>query len=131
LEEILKFAETSKPSLLFKAYLSMLMVYSQRRSKLDDVKFNKIVEQLKPKAKMATAFKSFLDLRDEIATEKGIEKGIAIAEAKARKREQELKRQTVIRLIKTTRLENIQIAEIADVSITFVEAIRLELSAIK
>ena len=127
LEEILKFAETSKPSLLFKTYLRMLMEYSQRRSKLGGKKFNEIVEQLKPKEKMATAFKSFLEVRDEIA----MEKGIAIAEAKARQREQELKRQTVVRLIKTTRMENIQIADIVDVPITFVDAIRLEVNATK
>ncbi len=45
LSEILKFAETSSPSLLFQTYLRMVMEYSQRRSKLDGEKFNQIVEQ--------------------------------------------------------------------------------------
>ncbi len=129
LEEILKFAESSKPSILFKTYLSMLMEYSQRRSKLDVKKFKNIVEQLKPKAKMATAFKSFLDVMAEEAEEKGMEKGIAIGEAKANQKVQESKRQAIIKLMKTTRLENFQIAEAFDVPMNFVETIRLELNS--
>ena len=115
----------------------MLMEYSERRSKLDNIKFKEIVEQLKPDKKMATAFKSIFDVAEEKAMEKGkeigkeigMEKGIAIGEAKANPKVQESKRQAIIKLMKTTHLENFQIAEVFDVSITFVEAIRLELNA--
>ena len=131
LAEILKFAETSKPSLLFKTYLRMLMEYSERRSKLDNIKFKEIVEQLKPDKKMATAFKSIFDVAEEKAMEKGMEKGIAIGEAKANQKAQESKRQAILKLMKTTRLENFQIAEAFDLPITFVEAIRLEVNATK
>ncbi len=135
LAEILKFAETSKPSLLFKTYLRMLMEYSERRSKLDNIKFSEIVEQLKPDKKMATAFKSIFDVAEEKAMEKGkeigMEKGIAIGEAKANQKAQESKRQAILKLMKTTRLENFQIAEAFDLPITFVEAIRLEVNATK
>jgi hypothetical protein len=131
LEEILKFAQDSKPSVLFQTFSSMLMTYSQRRSKLNAEKFDIIVEQLKPNKNMATAFKSIFEYRDEKAEkkgiEKGIEKGIAIAEAKAKQREQEKDRQTIITLIKTTQLDNFQIAKAIDVPIVLVEAIRLEL----
>jgi hypothetical protein len=48
---------------------------------------------------------------------------MVIAEAKAKQRE----RQTIIRLIQTTRLDNSQIAGVVDVQISLVEAIRLEL----
>jgi hypothetical protein len=123
LEEILKFAQDSKPSLLFQTYLRMLMTYSQRRSKLDDEKFHTIVEQLKPNKNMATAFKPFW----EVGEAKALQKGIAIGEAKAQQREQEMKRRTIISLIKTTQLENIQIAEAVDAPIVLVESIRLEL----
>jgi flagellar biosynthesis/type III secretory pathway protein FliH len=67
----------------------------------------------------------------EKGMEKGMEKGIAIGEAKANQKVQESKRQAIIKLMKTTRLENFQIAEAFDVPITFVEAIRLELSSTK
>jgi hypothetical protein len=127
LEEILKFAQDSNPSLLFQTYLRMLMTYSQRRSKLDDEKFHTIVEQLKPNKNMATAFKPFW----EVGEAKALQKGIAIGEAKAQQlaqqKEQERKRRTIINLIKTTQLENSQIADIVDAPIALVEAIRLEL----
>jgi hypothetical protein len=119
LEEILKFAEDSKPSLLFQTYLKMLMTYLQRRSKLNSEKFNIIVEQLKPNKNMATAFKPFW----EVGEAKAEKRGMDIAETKAKQRE----RQTIIRLIQTTRLDNSQIAGIVDVQISLVEAIRSEL----
>jgi hypothetical protein len=131
LKEILKFAQDSAPSLLFQTYLRMLMTYSQRRSKLESSIFNNIVEQLKPNKNMATAFKSIFDIAEEKAEkkgmEKGMEKGMAIGKAEA----QEFKRQTIIRLIKTTQWENTQIAEIVDVPVALVEAIRLELKNLK
>jgi Putative transposase, YhgA-like len=122
LEEILKFAQDSNPSLLFQTYLRMLLTYSERRSKLGNEEFNEIVEQLKPNKNMATAFKSIFDVAEEKAEKKGMEKGIAIGKAEA----QEFKRQTIIRLIKTTQLENAQIATIVDVPTSLVETIRLE-----
>jgi Putative transposase, YhgA-like len=131
LEEILKFAEDSKPSLLFQTYLRMLMEYSQRRSKLDSDKFDTIVEQLKPNKDMATRFKTIFEVAEDKAEAKGLQKGIALGEAKAQQlaqeKEQEIKRQTIIRLIKTTQWENAQIADIIDAPIALVEAIRLEL----
>jgi hypothetical protein len=126
LKEITKFAEDLSPSVLFQTFSRMLMTYSQRRSKLNTEKFDIIVEQLKPN-KMATAFKSIFDYREEKAEKKGMEKGIAIAEALANKREQETKRQTIIKLMKTTQLDNNQIAEAFDAPIRLVESIRLEL----
>jgi hypothetical protein len=72
---------------------------------------------------MATAFKPFW----EVGEAKALQKGIAIGEAKAQQREQEMKRQTIIRLIKTTQWENTQIADIVDAPIALVESIRLEL----
>jgi hypothetical protein len=72
---------------------------------------------------MATAFKPFW----EVGEAKALQKGIAIGEAKAQQREQEMKRRTIISLIKTTQLENIQIAEAVDAPIVLVETIRLEL----
>jgi hypothetical protein len=136
LEEILKFAATSKPSLLFQTYLRMLLEYSERRSKLENKEFKEIVELLNPDKEMATKYKSFIDVAEEEAMErgmkkgmeKGMEKGISIGEANANQKVLDTIRQTVIRLIKTTRWENIQIAEVVDVSTTFVETIRLELS---
>ncbi len=80
---------------------------------------------------MATAFKSIFDVAEEKAEKKGMEKGMALAEALVKQREQELKRQTIIRLIKTTQFENIQIAEIVDAPITFVESVKLELKKAK
>jgi hypothetical protein len=131
LKEVTKFAEDLKPSVLFQTFLKMLLTYSQRRSKLNTEKFDTIVEQLKPNKNMATAFKSIFDYREEKAEKKGMEKGMAIAENLAKQREQEKNRQTIIRLIKTTQLDNIQIAEGIDVPVALVEAIRLELKKAK
>ena len=135
LKEITKFAEDSNPSLLFQTYLRMLLTYSQRRSKLDDEKFKTIVEQLKPNKNMATAFKSIFDVAEEKAEkrgmERGMEKGMALAESLAKQREQEKNRQNIIRLIKTTHLDNSQIAKGLDVPVALVEAIRAELTKAK
>jgi Putative transposase, YhgA-like len=135
LKEITKFANDLRPSVLFQTFFRMLMTYSQRRSKLDVEKFDTIVEQLKPEKNMATAFKSIFDYREEKAEkkglEKGMEKGMAIAEALAKKREQEKNRQSIIRLIRTSQLENTQIAEVLDVPLALVEVIRLELEKTK
>jgi hypothetical protein len=132
LEEILKFAETSRPSLLFQTYLRMLMEYLERRSKLENKEFKEIVQQLNPDKEMATAFKSIFDIAEEEGMkkgmEKGMEKGISIAEAKANQKMLDYKRQTIVRLIKTTSWENIQIAEVVDAPISLVETIRLEMS---
>jgi hypothetical protein len=131
LEEVIKFAENLKPSVLFQTFSRMLMTYSQRRSKMAATDFKNIVEQLKPDKNMATQFKPFWEIGEEKAEkkgmEKGMEKGMAIGEAKAN----EFKRQTIIRLIKTTTLDNIQIAEALDVPIKLVESIRLELKKTK
>jgi hypothetical protein len=102
---------------------------------LGNEKFNEIVQQLKPNKNMATAFKSIFDIAEEKAEKKGRQQGIAIGEAKAQQlaqqKEQEFKRQTIIRLIKTTQLEDSQIAQGLDVPVALVEAIRLELKKVK
>ena len=117
LKEIFNLVEDSPPSLLFKTYYNMLVEYSQRRSGLEPVPFNKIVEQLKEE-NMATAFKSVLVYRDELA----IKKGMALVE------EGPL-RNAVQLLIKTTNLTNAEIAENIGVKIDFVEGIRQEINA--
>ena len=120
LGEILKFVEDSKPSLLFQTYLRMLMEYSQRRSKLEGKKFDKIVEQLNPVKKMATKFKTIFDVAEEKAMERGMEKGIAISEAKI----QDTKRKMIEVLIRNTQLLDAQIAKELEVPITLVKTIR-------
>ena len=116
LAEILKFVEDSNPSLLFQTYLKMLLEYSQRRSKLEGKKFDKIVEQLNPVKKMATKFKTIFD----VAEEKGMEKGIAISEAII----QDTKRKMIEILIVNTQLTDTQIAKELEVPITLVKTIR-------
>jgi hypothetical protein len=127
LAEILKFAQDSKPSLLFQTYLRRLMEYSQRRSKLESTVFNHIVEQLTPNQKMGIRLKTIFEVAEEKAEKKGRQEGrqegISIGEAKV----QATKRQTIINLIRTTTWENEQIAQIVDVPTASVEAIRLEL----
>ena len=120
LAEILKFVEDSNPSLLFQTYLKMLLEYSQRRSKLEGKKFDKIVEQLNPVKKMATKFKTIFDVAEEKAMERGMEKGIAISEAKI----QDTKRKMIEVLIRNTQLLDAQIAKELEVPITLVKTIR-------
>jgi hypothetical protein len=131
LKEITKFAEDLSPSVLFQTFFRMLMTYSQRRSKLEGKAFDNIVEQLKPDKNMAKKFKTIFDVAEEkaekIGMEKGMEKGMAIGKAETL----EFKRQTIMRLIKTTQWDNTQIAEIVDAPVSLVETIRLELKKVK
>ncbi len=129
LKEILKFVDESPASLLFQTYLKMLMEYSQRRSKLEGEKFNKIVEQLNPSKEMGTKFRTIFDIAEEKGLKSGIEKGreegreegIAIGEAKSKRKMIEL-------LVLNTRMSDAQISENVNAPIRLVETIRQELN---
>ena len=50
--EMLKFVEETPTTLLMEEFMTMLMEYMQRRSKLDSEEFNEIVEQSKTETEM-------------------------------------------------------------------------------
>lgn len=123
LTEMLKFVEESPTTLLLQAYLEMLMEYFQRRSGLDDIAFNEIVEQSKSDTNMVKevgGFKLFMKNTEQKGVEKGIEKGIALSEEKIEKSN----RKTVANLILLTKLTDSQIANRMDLELVFVSNIR-------
>jgi Putative transposase, YhgA-like len=119
LGEILIFVKDSPPTLLFQTYVKMLMEYSQRRSGLESVKFNEIVEQLNPDLEMATAFKTIFEVAEEKAEKRGIAIGKADIEHKIHK--------AIKFFIRTTRLTDAQIASEMEVDENLVKSIRQEL----
>jgi hypothetical protein len=116
LSEILKFVDSSSPSILFQTYLSMLLEYSERRSGLEAEEFAEIFEQFNNNEDMGTDRKSFLEIRDEKTLQKGIEKGIE---------------KGIRLLINTSNLSDSQIAAGMEVSVELVYKIRSEMSTLK
>jgi hypothetical protein len=123
---MLKFVEESPTTLLLQAYLEMLMEYFQRRSGLDDVAFNEIVEQSKSDNDMVKevgGFKLFMKNTEQ----KGIEKGIALSEEKVALSEEKAQKtnlKAVVNLILLTKLTDTQIANSMSVQNDFVSNIR-------
>ena len=77
--EMLKFVDETPTTLLLEEFMSMLMEYMQRRSKLDDEKFDEIVEQSKTKSEMvkeANGWKIHLQRTEQ----KGFDRGIALSQ---------------------------------------------------
>ena len=155
--EMLKFVDETPTTLLLEEFMSMLMEYMQRRSKLDDEKFDEIVVQSKTEAEMvkeANGWKIHLQRTEQ----KGFDRGIALSqeaiesakiraeeankkaeEANKKAEEERLKveeerlkteeanKKAVLGFIQNTRFKDAQIADILDLSIDFVETIRKEL----
>ena len=141
--EMLKFVEITPASFLLQEYLSMLMTYFQRRSRLDSEKFNEIVEQSKTNSDMvkeANGWKIYLQRTEQ----KGFDEGVALSrreidEANRKAEEERLKaeqerlkteqanKKAVLGFIQNTRFKDAQIADILGLPIVFVESIRKEL----
>lgn len=127
---MLKFVEESPTTLLLQAYLEMLMEYFQRRSGLDDIAFNEIVEQSKSDNDMVKevgGFKLFMKNTEQKGVEKGIEKGIALSEEKVALSEEKAQKanlKAVINLVLLTKLTDHQIANSMGLQNHFVANIR-------
>jgi Putative transposase, YhgA-like len=144
MEKVLKFVEDLPTVYLFQEFFKMLLEYMQRRSKLDNDEFNKIVDQ-KLEPDMASNFKTIFEVAEEKGMEKGMEKGIekgivigeqrgivigeqigeqkgiAIGEARSK----EILRKAIIALIRTSSLTNAEIAEELETDETLIATIRL------
>ena len=134
--------EITPASFLLQEYLSMLMTYFQRRSRLDSEKFNEIVEQSKTNSDMvkeANGWKIYLQRTEQ----KGFDEGVALSrreidEANRKAEEEKLKaeeerlkaeevnKKAVLGFIQNTRFKDAQIADILGLPIVFVESIRKE-----
>ena len=127
--------EITPASFLLQEYLSMLMTYFQRRSRLDSEKFNEIVEQSKTNSDMvkeANGWKIYLQRTEQ----KGFDEGVALSrreidEANRKAEEERLKaeevnKKAVLGFIQNTRFKDAQIADILGLPIVFVESIRKE-----
>jgi hypothetical protein len=151
--EMLKFVDETPTTLLMEEFMSMLMEYMQRRSKLDDKEFNEIVEQSKTNSDMvkeANGWKIYLKKTKDEGFNEGIalskqeietaklkieEERLKVEEANKKAEEERLKaeeanKKAVIGFIQNTRFKDAQIADILDLPIAFVEAIRKELKKI-
>ena len=141
--EMLKFVDETPTTLLLEEFMSMLMEYMQRRSKLDDEKFDEIVEQSKTKSEMvkeANGWKIHLQRTKDEGFKEGIKEGFALSQeaidaAKLKAEEERLKaeeanKKAVLGFIQNTRFKDAQIADILDLPIVFVETIRKELKKI-
>ena len=136
LEKVVNFVleEELKPKELFDTYLQMLYEYMQRRSKLENEEFQKIVEQSNSE-KMAVEFKTIFQVAREEGREKGreegreegIEEGIAIGKAEVQEVVKETTRIAIRGFINKTRLSDAVIADTLDVSIELVKKIREEI----
>ena len=108
-----------QPKELFDTYLRMLYEYMQRRSKLNNEQFQKVVEQSNSED-MVTQFKTIFQVAREeatvIATEIATEKTIYFA---------------IKGFINTTRLSDATIALALNVSVELVNKIREEVKAEK
>ncbi len=126
-------------TLLMEEFMTMLMEYMERRSKLDSEKFNEIVEQSKTETEMvkeANGWKIYLQATEEKGIEKGIEKGMALSKQEiekankkaeeANKRAEEERKKSVLAWIKNTAFEDAQIADILELPIAFIQTIRNE-----
>ncbi len=137
-DELLNFAENTPTTLLLEAYVKMLLEYMQRRSGLTDKKFKEIFEQSKSKFNMpATAKKTIFDrIEDKVKKEANLkiqEANTKTLEANTKAQEantklQEMNRTSVMILIKNTQLADNQIVESLKLPLSFVQAIRKEIT---
>lgn len=151
--EMLKFVDETPTSLLMQEFMTMLMEYMQRRSKLDDEKFDEIVEQSKTESDMVKEVNgwkihlqrtknegfqeglAFSQKEIEVAMLKAEEERLKAEEERLKAEEERLKaeqanKKAVLGFIQNTRFKDAQIADILDLPITFVEGIRKELKKI-
>ena len=117
LEKVINFVheEEMQPKVLFDTYLRMLYEYMQRRSKLNNEQFQKVVEQSNSED-MVTQYKTIFQVAEEKAAEKATEKAICFA---------------IKGFINTTRLSDATIALALNVSVELVKAIREEVKVEK
>ena len=113
IEKVINFVreEEMQPKELFDTYLQMLYEYMQRRSKLNNEQFQKVVEQSNSK-EMAAEFKTIF----QVAREEGRDEAICFA---------------IKGFINTTRLSDATIALALNVSVELVKTIREEVKAEK
>ena len=140
MEKVLKFVETLPIQYVFQSFFKMLLEYMQRRSGLGSEKFNKIFEQSKSKFNMAaTAKKTIFDWHENKVKK---EANLKIQEANTKAQEantkaqeantklQEMNRTSVMILIKNTQLADNQIVELLKLPLSFVQAIRKEVTGL-
>ena len=129
LEKIVNFVDEKEmqPKELFDTYLQMLYEYMQRRSKLDNDAFQKVVEQSNSE-EMVTEFKTIFQSAREEGMEKGLEKGMEEGIEKGR---DETISFAIKGFINKTRLSDAVIADTLNVSVELVKTIRAEIKAEK
>jgi Putative transposase, YhgA-like len=124
--ELLNFVEHLPTTLLLDSFVKMLLEYIERRSGLNNEKFNEVCEQSNSKfiKKMPlTASKTIFDRLEARAKKEGIKEGMALVEQKI----QEANRKSVSTLI-SLGLTDTKIVEALDLPIAFVQAIRKEIA---
>ena len=123
-------AEEMQPKELLDTYLQMLYEYMQRRSKLNNEQFQKVVEQSNSE-EMVAEFKTVFQVAREEGKEEGLAKGLELSEAKAKEAVQENTRNFIKTLILSTRMSDILIAGRFNVKEELVKTIRAEIKAAK
>jgi hypothetical protein len=133
-EEMLKFADELPVTALLESFVRMLLEYFQRRSGMNDDKFDEIRKKSNSKflnTMAATASKTIFDRLEVRYRKEGIKEGIKLSEQKIQevdKKLQEANRKSVLLLISLGQTDE-KIVESLDLPLDFVQAIRQELAS--